>query len=933
MASRSLGVLTLDLLLKLGGFKQGADQAQRQFDQMTKGIKKSAADLGGSLKGLGAQILGGISIGAIVVATAEAERALAKLDQAVKNNGGAAGRTTKELEEMSSELQNISIYGDDAIQTAQSLLLRFNSIRGDNFDRATKSVLDLSSALDKDLSTTALALGRALEDPEAGLKRLARTGIIFSQAQQDIVKNFVDTGRLAEAQGFILDELEAKFGGAAEAARDNFGGALTGLQNALGDLLEGKNGLDDAQSRIEEMTDFLASDEAAQSADVFKTAVINALGAIASVAAVAFGWLAKAINAAGDLGSRLDKEIFGRQFDDATELRLFGINNELREMQKRLDELKAKKGSGGIMEWLGLTDASIGQLEREIARLQSLQSKGPTSRGGRRGAATATGGISVIGEGEAEEAEKIFEQTRTAAEKYAETIKNLDALLAKKAITEDTYNRAVAQAREQLDKKASSEKKTGNEVEAARKQIESTIAGLERQIATLGEGERAAFEYSVRSGDLAESLNKLGKAADPLRDKLLSLSASLETEKATAAVEKQIEAIYEQIATMGLSEEETFAYSLAQGELATQLALTGENADELRAKLEAANAGLVEVRRQMEQEAAGKSVFESTRTEAERYAEELKKLDGLLDDEAVTQDTYNRAIGDAVVQYIEAGSAAEDYAARIAELNRLLSEGTINQDAYEAGVDKVEEVYAEAGKEAAEAFKDEAQRNTQGIVADFLVDPFEEGIDGLIKDFDDMFKQIAAQAIAAKIAEKMFAGFDGFLEKAMNGIGDLFKGGGGGGASGIVAGEWDWMSKIGGWASKIGGLFGFDEGGYTGPGAKKKAAGIVHAGEYVVPQEIVKEPGALRFLEAFREEGMKLFKGFADGGLVTANAAFNAGVSDRHIRQSGVAKMMSQSIQQTFAINAPAGTVTRQTQQQVMAAAARGLAIANRRNN
>lgn len=58
---------------------------------------------------------------------------------------------------------------------------------------------------------------------------------------------------------------------------------------------------------------------------------------------------------------------------------------------------------------------------------------------------------------------------------------------------------------------------------------------------------------------------------------------------------------------------------------------------------------------------------------------------------------------------------------------------------------------------------------------------------------------------------------------------------------------------------------GFAEGGWTGPGSKYKAVGVVHADEYVTPKRIVNSPAAqphLRALEAMRT-------GYADGGFVT----------------------------------------------------------------
>ncbi|QSR34761.1 hypothetical protein CFI10_07085 [Marinobacterium iners] len=68
---------------------------------------------------------------------------------------------------------------------------------------------------------------------------------------------------------------------------------------------------------------------------------------------------------------------------------------------------------------------------------------------------------------------------------------------------------------------------------------------------------------------------------------------------------------------------------------------------------------------------------------------------------------------------------------------------------------------------------------------------------------------------------------------------------------------------------------GFANGGYTGPGSKYEPAGIVHAGEYVQPQERMREPGAMAFMEAFRRDGMaalQRFQGYADGGAVSSDA-------------------------------------------------------------
>jgi hypothetical protein len=60
----------------------------------------------------------------------------------------------------------------------------------------------------------------------------------------------------------------------------------------------------------------------------------------------------------------------------------------------------------------------------------------------------------------------------------------------------------------------------------------------------------------------------------------------------------------------------------------------------------------------------------------------------------------------------------------------------------------------------------------------------------------------------------------------------------------------------------------FARGGYTGHGGKWDPAGIVHRGEWVTPREIVRQPGALAFLERFNRLGVRALPGYADGGLV-----------------------------------------------------------------
>lgn len=60
---------------------------------------------------------------------------------------------------------------------------------------------------------------------------------------------------------------------------------------------------------------------------------------------------------------------------------------------------------------------------------------------------------------------------------------------------------------------------------------------------------------------------------------------------------------------------------------------------------------------------------------------------------------------------------------------------------------------------------------------------------------------------------------------------------------------------------------GFAFGGYTGPGGKFQPAGIVHAGEFVLRSEVVRQQGMRQMLERLNRFGSDA-RGYAEGGLV-----------------------------------------------------------------
>ncbi len=149
------------------------------------------------------------------------------------------GFTTEELKKQAAELQNNSLFGDENIlRNVTAQLLTFTGISNEQFERTQQAALDLATRLDGDLKSAAIQLGKALNDPVANLSALSRSGIQFSKDQKDLINSLVATGKAAEAQNIILDELERQYGGSAAAAARAGLGPFTQLRNVLGDITE-----------------------------------------------------------------------------------------------------------------------------------------------------------------------------------------------------------------------------------------------------------------------------------------------------------------------------------------------------------------------------------------------------------------------------------------------------------------------------------------------------------------------------------------------------------------------------------------------------------------------------------------------------------------------------------------------------------------------
>ena len=163
-----------------------------------------------------------------------------KLNAVIKATGSAAGFTGEELKKMASDLQQVTLFGDETTIAAQSVLLTFKEVKkeGGVFERAIESAQDMSTLLGTDLQSSTLQLGKALNDPIKGLSVLTRNGVTFTDKQREMVKALQESGDMLSAQNIILNELSGQFGGVASAAVDTYAGKWKQLTNTVGDWME-----------------------------------------------------------------------------------------------------------------------------------------------------------------------------------------------------------------------------------------------------------------------------------------------------------------------------------------------------------------------------------------------------------------------------------------------------------------------------------------------------------------------------------------------------------------------------------------------------------------------------------------------------------------------------------------------------------------------
>ncbi len=480
----------------------------------------------------------------------------------------------------------------------------------------------MSATFGGDLKSNVASLGKALEDPINGLGGLQKSYRLLTESQRDTIQTLVETGRQAEAQRMILDELEKKIGGSGKAETSGLAGATNRLSDAWGNLLkgiaqtetvstaaksslsglatviEGLNGLlkDDttgekifkaqekllqAQSVLQRFRDGDASFSVIQlherrvarlQADLDRI-LQEAKEQTKKIADEKAAAIAGQEQAARDFRSEqlsqqrkeLDATLDSLMTEPAE--RIAKVNDELAVTKQRLDALREKDGSNSasvdaaIREAETIAQRKISAIEKpslEAAkRVAQANQKVVNDLGNQIGAladkraAFIQNAVSRLSDGATQEqrnevtrlaaalydqgetqkslsklqsdGEQVTKSTLSATEAYASEILRLNGLLDAGAISQDTYNRAVAKAeQESLAARKDAEAGALRAFHAYREQAEDTAKDIEKLFTNAMNGAEDAIVEFVKSG--GRSLKSLGALFNSIMDDILRMT-------------------------------------------------------------------------------------------------------------------------------------------------------------------------------------------------------------------------------------------------------------------------------------------------------------------------------------------------------------------------------------------------------------------------
>jgi len=830
-------VANLSLAFDLVGRDVSASRAFKDVGDAADRAGKSGENFGSKiasgLKVAGAAFLGSKLVEGFVDlydAAAESAKIGRLTENVIKSTGGAAQVSAKQVGDLASAISKKTGVDDEAIQSGENLLLTFTNVRnevgkGNNiFDQATSIITDMSVALGQDTSSSAIQLGKALNDPIKGVTALQRVGVSFTASQKDQIATLVESGKTLDAQKLILAELSKEFGGAAAAAST----PLDKLKVQLGNLAEtlGSNLI----PYVDRFSNFLMDE---------------ALPAVQDVGGVISGTLGPALGLSVDLFKGLFETLGDvvHWFSD--------LPGPVQAVAVALGSMAALKGPlGGLFDTLKDT--------AETAYLRTLMLKdGISGLGGVAGTAKgALGGLVGLFGG--------------------------------------PWGIAVAAVAGSFALLSAATKKNDEVTSHATEAQRGLADALRESKGAIDDNVRASAAKSLQDAGLLDIAEKAGVSLSRMTDAILGnkgaydeVSVALENYYNQRLIASGYEehgktTMHDQADAAGRAVKDFGTLAGTLGQTASQQAQLAAATDQTQGAMGTAQ-GVVDTFTQGLEDTA--QAADDAKKQTDMFKLSLDILTGqnvnLLQVQAALQDALAAATdamnkeGGAVLDaagalnlHTENGRKAADVLLDVRNSGNELISTMIQQGATTADVEKADASLRDSfiktagqmgiGRQAAENLANQilgipAERKTQ-------IDADTKAASGAVKDLQ--------------------TGIDNLHGRVVD-----------------ITARTVFNAPVGSAAAHMGG---YADGGYTGPGGKYTPAGIVHAGEFVFPQEAVKRIGVGTL---GRMAGLP---GYAAGGPVGIQALF-----DPSSFNSSMDTAARQALNSFSSMGGPGGSVER----------------------
>lgn len=413
---------------------------RRETDRLSRSQSKAAKGGGafmagwGKVAGAAAAVTGAIAglsgafnfLSSSVNEARQARKAAAQTVAVMRSMGRTEAPAA--LEKMINHLETISGIDGDNIREMTNVLLTFGNVQGDTLTKANKLALDLSVAFGKDLQSSAVMVGKALNDPIKGLTALSRIGVQFTGQQQEQIKAMIAVGDTAGAQKIIMAELARQVGGSAKAQADGIGKtsvAWGNLKEAVGDVImsisTGMNSdipgaINSATKTIQENKYLIVGVLQAIASGIFKLAsvwlkwqsiVLKGLGYLAGAAATTLQILAKtgivsqntadsATRLADGLGGASEQANRASTWFDSLSTKVKTASERTLALDAALKRIDGKKARASVevtltQAWDAVDAATDAALDPPAGRRKGRKSHGDTPTPRARGALMSGG--------------------------------------------------------------------------------------------------------------------------------------------------------------------------------------------------------------------------------------------------------------------------------------------------------------------------------------------------------------------------------------------------------------------------------------------------------------------------------------------------------------------------------------------------------------